>query len=438
MSESRLGLTGAVSIALGGMIGGGIFAVLGVVAGLTGPAAWLAFVAAGVVAACAGYAYVSLDRQTDDGGGAVTFLQHYVGNSTLAGLVGWALLVGYVGSMAMYAYAFGSFSQSLLGVQSVAGLPLRPVVSVAAVVGFVALNLAGARASGTTEVALVGGKVAILLALGIGGLAYAFTSSDASVSLGLSGLSGISPLVAASLSFVAFQGWQLLFYDEDVIEDPGRTVPRAIFLSIAGAVVIYVLVALVTTNLAAQAVEQHPETALAFAAKPLLGQAGVLLVEVAALFSTGSAINATLFSSARFAEGMLSDGLLPDEVGREGSDGPSRRLLLVLGGLTAAFTAAGSLDGITSFASLAFIAVFGTVCALAVRERERLLTGLVGGVGLLGTLAFFPLLCYHLVTDRPEVAWTVLVVAIVVVGAELLYFEREWLVDEARTVESAL
>lgn len=438
MSESRLGLTGAVSIALGGMIGGGIFAVLGVVAGLTGPAAWLAFVAAGLVAACAGYAYVSLDRQTDDGGGAVTFLQRYVGNSTLAGLVGWALLVGYVGSMAMYAYAFGSFSQSLLGVESLAGLPLRPVISVAAVVGFVALNLAGARASGATEVALVGGKVAILFALGIGGLAYAVTSPDAGVSLGLSGLSGISPLVAAALSFVAFQGWQLLFYDEDVIEDAGSTVPRAIFLSIAGAVIIYVLVALVTTNLAAQAVEQHPETALAFAAKPLLGQAGVLLVEVAALFSTGSAINATLFSSARFAEGMLSDGLLPDEVGRAGTDGPSTRLLLVLGGLTAAFTAAGSLDGITSFASLAFIAVFGTVCALALREREGALTGGVAGLGLLGCLAFFPLLCYHLVTDRPGVAWTVLVVAVVVVGAELLYFEREWLAEEARAVESAL
>jgi len=437
MSESRLGLTGAVSIALGGMVGGGIFAILGVVAGLTGPAAWLAFVAAGVVAACAGYAYVSLDRQTAESGGAVTFLERYVGNATLAGVVGWTLLVGYVGSMAMYAYAFGRFSESLVGVDSLGGIPIRPVVSVAAVATFVALNLAGARASGTTEVALVGGKVAILLALGLGGLGYAFTSPDASVSLGLSGLGGLAPLVAASLSFVPFQGWQLLLYDEDVIRNESTTVPRAIFLSIAGAVVVYVLVALVTTNLAAQAVEQHPETALAFAAKPLLGQTGVLPVEVAALFSTGSAINATLFSSARFAEGMLDDGLLPDEVGRAGSDGPSRRLVLALGGLTAAFTAAGSLDGITSFASLAFIAVFGVVSVLAVREREDTLTGVVVSVGLLGTATFFPLLCYHLVTDRPEVAWTVLVVA-VVVGAELLYFERETLLEEAVAVERRL
>jgi amino acid transporter len=280
--------------------------------------------------------------------------------------------------------------------------------------------------------------VAILLALGLGGLGYAFTSPDASVSLGLSGLDGLAPLVAAPLSFVAFQGWQLLLYDEEVITDESTTVPRAIFLSIAGEVVVYVLVALVTTNLAAQAVEQQPETALAFAAKPLLGQAGVLLVEVAALFSTGSVINATLFSSARFAEGMLDDGLLPDEVGRAGTDSPSRRLILLLGGLTAAFTAAGSLDGITSFASLAFIAVFGVVSVLAVREREDTLTGVGGGVGVLGTAVFFPLLCYRLVTDRLEVAWTVLVIAVVVVGTELLYFERETLVEEAVAVEQRL
>ena len=79
MTEGRFGLTEAVSIGLGGMIGGGIYAVLGVVSRITGPTTWAAFVLAGVVALCAGYSYVRLNELvTDDGGdggGAVTFVQ---------------------------------------------------------------------------------------------------------------------------------------------------------------------------------------------------------------------------------------------------------------------------------------------------------------------------------------------------------------------------
>ncbi|MFB6104470.1 MAG: hypothetical protein ABEJ57_05210 [Halobacteriaceae archaeon] len=98
---------------MGGMIGGGIFAVLGVVAQITQAATWAAFVLAGIVALCAACSFNTLNRLSDGTGGSVTYVQAFTGNATLAGMTGWMLLVGYVGSMAMYAYAFGSFAVGL-------------------------------------------------------------------------------------------------------------------------------------------------------------------------------------------------------------------------------------------------------------------------------------------------------------------------------------
>lgn len=100
-------------------------------------------------------------------------------------MVGWTLLFGYVGSMAMYAFAFGAFAVELLPALALPGIPLRPAVSVAAVAGVVALNLAGARATGSAEDVMVGLKVAILALFGLGGVAYSTWFGGAPISLGL-------------------------------------------------------------------------------------------------------------------------------------------------------------------------------------------------------------------------------------------------------------
>lgn len=321
-----LGLTEAVSIALGGMIGGGIYAVLGVVAQITRAATWAAFVLAGVVALSAAYSYVTLNSITDNRGGSVSFVQCYLGNSTLAGMVGWTLLFGYVGSMAMYAFAFAEFSLALGLPAAVAGVPIRPVVSVLVIAAFVGLNLLGTRASGSAENVLVAAKVGILVAFGFVGLLYVSRYGGGTPRFGLRRLAGTGPFVAAAISFVAFQGWQLLFYDQESIADPVDTIRTAVYLALPVAVGIYVLVAVVTVNLAPEALATNPHVALKDAAARMLSPyglsaVGAVALSLSALFSTGSAINATLFSSAYFAKGMLTDDLLPDDVGDADADG---------------------------------------------------------------------------------------------------------------------
>jgi amino acid transporter len=296
MSE-RFGPKESVSIGLCGMIGGDIYAVLGVVTTVAMYATWFGFVAAGVVAACAGYSSIKLNEIDDHNGGSVSFVEEFVGNSTLAGMVGWSLLFGYIGSMAMYAFAFAEFALGFGGVpHAVAGIPLRPVISVLAIALFVTLNVAGAQATGSAENVLVAAKVGVLVAFGVWGLVYLGPVIGQPPTLGFGQLAGVTPLVAASISFLAFQGWQLLFYDQESIDDPGETIPKAVYISIPVAVAIYVMVALVTTNLAPEAIQLHPHVALADAASELLtyfgfGGLGFVVISLSALLSTGSAIN---------------------------------------------------------------------------------------------------------------------------------------------------
>lgn len=435
MSDGELGFTEAVSIALGGMIGGGIYAVLGVVAKAAGSLAWLSFLGAGVIVLCAGYSFVRLNRLTDGKGGAVTYIEELVGNSTVAGMVGWALLVGYVGSMSLYAFAFGSYAVGMIGTQQILGLPLRPLLSVACVAGFVALVAGGAAATGKTEDLLVGVKMLILILFAAGGLYYGFLHG--SLDTGLSSVELTGPVMAAAVSFVAFQGWELLFYDQDAIMDHSTKIPLAVYVSIPVATLVYVGIAFVTTSLVPQLVRTQPETALAVAAEQFSGHVGHFLISASALFSTGSAINSTLFSSSYFANNMVGDDLLPDQIGDDKMEGVPVRTVVVLGGLAAGFAVLGSLNAISSFASVSFIVVFGAMNLLALSKRDSIASSstLVPFVGTVGSVAFLPLLLYRLYTQEPRVFGTVVALSVAVVLAELLYFERDVIKEEAREIE---
>lgn len=439
--DKQLGLFGAISIAVGGMIGGGVFSVLGVVVQVSHAASWLAFTLACVGSLFAAYSYLKLNAVGDSRGGSVTQLEEFVENKTIAGMVGWTLLFGYVGAIAMYAYAFGSFALGLVGQKAIAGLPLHPILSTVAVGIFVGFNLLGARATGTSEEVLVVTKVVILLAFIAIGVWYGWQHAKLTVGTATI-MQGTPVIMATAISFVSFQGWQLLMYDQDSIGDPLKNLPIAIYSSLVITIIIDGLIAIVVTSLVGpHIIATEPDRALAYAVQETwVGHAGFIVVSLAALFSTGSAINGTLFSSANLADGMVGDALLPDEAGNADSSGASGRSVLTIGALAAAFAAYGSLDGITSFGSIAFMLVFGAMCYLAFRERDRdHINPLPPALGVLGIGVFVPLLIGHLWLDERHVFWVVCAIAVVILALELLYFEAgDTIHEEIREFERRL
>ncbi|WP_368085861.1 APC family permease [Haladaptatus paucihalophilus] len=367
---------------------------------------------------------------SDPEGASPTYLEWFADSSTLAGMAGWTLLFGYVGSIAMYAYAFGNHAVDIAGIEHVLGLPLRAVLSLSIIGIFVALYLVGVEESGWVEVALVVVKIAVLIGFVVVG--FWFGSSNGGIHTGLDSVS-FAPIMAAAMSFVAFQGWQLLMYSQGTIKDHSDTNPTAIYLSIPTAVFIYIGVAIVTTSIVGVAlVSEHPEVALATAASEFGGYWGELVISLSALFSTASAINATLFTSAQFSDRLIENGLLPKKLDASSSDefhadeDLPKHIILVLGVLTAAFTVAGSLEGITSFASLTFIVVFGGTSYLALTQRDHEdVSAIPPAIGLVGTVLFLPTMLWHLFSAQRGVFYTVAALAAVSLIVELTYFETD-------------
>ncbi len=411
-------------MALGGMIGGGIYSAFGIVVAISGKIAWLAFAIAGFVAMCAGYSYVQLNELTSDKGGAPTYIEEVVDNSTVAGMTGWTLLFGYIGSMALYAYAFSSFFTEMLGRLHYMGISLPKVVSVLLIAAFVGLNLMGASKTGKAEDVLTFFKILVIGVFGVWGVWYSFNVQK--LTFGFSAVS-FSPIVGAAMSFVAFQGWQLLMYDQSQFENPVENIRKAIYISIPVATLLYVLVAFTTVSLLEiSVIAVAPEVSLLYAALPYMGRVGAFVIGISALFSTASAVNATLFSGAQFSQTLIDEGMLPERFSPDGDQEVPSKIVIVLGALSAAFAVYGSLSSITSFASLAFIAVFGGMSYLAFRERDDI-DGLVTPlpvVGMVGTAAFFPLLLYNLYLNSPGTFYLVILISVFVIGSELLYFER--------------
>lgn len=280
-------------------------------------------------------------------------------NKNYAGVVGWILIVGYIGSAAMYAYAFGSFAAGILGFQ--ASALIRPLISVAVIGLFIAINFLGTSSSGISEDVLVYVKVMILILLRPWSLGI-FSQPDFNVFAGGLFNKGFSSMfVGAAVIFVSFQGFQLLTYECSEIRGGISTLRKAVYYSIVAATLIYILVSFVTTNLlTADQIVVHKETALAFAAQKIftlhvMNGISYILISVATLFSTASAINATLFGNARLSHKIATEKELPQVFSFRNSNGVPTKSLLIIGFLMAAFTAVGGLEQISTFASVAFI-----------------------------------------------------------------------------------
>ncbi len=369
-TSGKLSGRAAWAMSVGGMVGGGIFSTLGVVVGIAGPWAWLSFVMAGVVAMASGYSYVRLAAAYGEGGGSFTFLRE-IHAEGFAGSLSWVLIVGYVLTNAVYASTFGEYLGHVTG----GGAVVPHVAAVAIMALFVGLNLRGAGEAGGVEVVLVWVKLAVLVGLaGVGLWHWDVPALGRGVPDGGIG----AALFGAASVFIAYEGFQLLTYDYDEIRDPDRTLPRVVLSSILVVIGVYVVVALgVVMLVGADQVVAQQEVALAVAGQVAFGTAGLVAVTIAAAFSTGSAINSTLFATARLAREVARDGELPEAVGHQNGAGVPDRAVLALGGMAALLAAVGTLATLVEAASLAFLFTFGVVCALAWLKRAgaRAITG---------------------------------------------------------------
>ena len=165
---NQIGMAAAVSIGIGGMVGAGIFSILGVVAQAAGNAMWLAFAIGGVVALLSTYSYAKLGAVFPSAGGAVHFLVKSFGDGVLAGGLNLFMWAGYIISLALYATAFGSYAATF--VTTTPSPLLLKSLAVGSVVLLTVVNAFGAKLMGRSETFIVAIKVAILVLFAAVGL----------------------------------------------------------------------------------------------------------------------------------------------------------------------------------------------------------------------------------------------------------------------------
>jgi len=319
-----LGLFDVTMIGVGAMIGAGVFVLTGSAAGVAGPALILAFLLNGIVTTMTAFSYAELGSSFFEAGGSYVWVKRGLG-MTWGFLSGWLSWFATSLACALYGLGFGRFATELI---LIAGLPtlglsvhqMTLLLMSAVILVFTYINYRGASETGTVGNVVTIAKVVILLTFAAFGLlAMSRTTAwHARFTEGLlpNGLGGI--FLAMGLTFVAFEGYEIIAQSGEEVVNPSRNIPRAIFIAIAVVVVIYVLVAFVAIGAVQppeglrsyQYLGQQKELAIIEAARQFMPYGAVLLL-ISGLASTMSALNATIYSSSRVSFAMGRDRNLP-------------------------------------------------------------------------------------------------------------------------------
>ncbi len=385
-----MGLYAATSIGVGGMIGAGIFSIFGTAVKISGSAVYISFIIAGVVALLNAYSYAKLGVRYQSAGGPVEFILKGFGDGVLSGGLNLLLWISYVFGLALYSRGFSSYAVTFLPPGS--AQIWEKIFATAIILVFTAINFIGAKAVGKSELFIVSIKFGILVIFAAAGIAYMDTGN-----LSVSTWPDYkSILFGAGIVFLAYQGFGLITNAVEDINDPETTLPRAIYLSIALVILIYISVSLaVIGNLSIFEIEKSKDYALAAAAKPFLGTIGFKIMALAALISTSSAINASLYGGANVSYLLAKDGRLPfffeRKIWKRGTEG-----LFVTSGLVILLANFLPLEGIGMLASTSLLIIYVFVNTSHLRLLKE--TGAKSWIiqaSLLSSLIFLGLLIFY-------------------------------------------
>jgi amino acid transporter len=412
----------AAFIGVGAMVGAGIFSLLGAAGTVAGAAVWLSFLIAGAVAGLQGYSFAKFGARYPSAGGLLEYIARGFGDGHIAGIVAWLLLAANAIVTGMVAVSFGSYASGAIASGDTTWIKIFAVLLV---IVMTALNVVGSQAVARVQ------TVVVYVVIGILSLFAVVTIANMSPHLlAPSGYPSLKDIVSSvALTFFAFLGFGVITFTAKDLPNPSRQLPRAMYLALGMATIIYVAVALgVFGTLTVEKVIASGGTAIAVAAEPTLGRAGFWLMTVTALFATAGATNAGLYPAPGLCEHMASIGQFPPLLAKRA--GGRVAAGLVVTAVTAIVLAAGfNLDSIASIGSAIALLVFTLVTAAHLRVRHD--TGasvLVLLVAITGTVVVLLTFVFTTLVNEPATAVTLGVILVLSVAVDV-----GWKVQRARS-----
>jgi amino acid transporter/nucleotide-binding universal stress UspA family protein len=388
----NLGLFDATMIGVGAMIGAGIFVLTGIAAGESGPASILAFGLNGAVTLLTAFAYAELAAAFPEAGGGYAFVRRAFPGA-VGFTAGWMLWFAYTVACSLYALGFAGYFWEFF-IKYTPGMPevvfgligehgAGLVVTFVIGTMFVRLNARGTAVTGLAENVMTVAKLIILgvfIAYGLRalGVAPAGQIAESFNPFFPRGMAGV--FVSMGLTFIAFEGYDLIATVAEEIKEPEKTIPRATFISLAVTVTMYLLILFVA--LAAvqppggqtswQFLGEYGETAIVRAAESFMPAFGVAVIVFGGLLSTMSALNATIMASSRVAFSMGRDRWLPPAIA---SIHPERRTphvaIYATGVILLVMALTLPIEAVGSAASLIFLLTFAMVNLSVIVLRRK-------------------------------------------------------------------
>ncbi|MFH1945547.1 MAG: amino acid permease [Acidobacteriota bacterium] len=392
-----MGLMHVTMIGVGAMIGAGIFVLTGLAAGIAGPALLLVFLFNGLVTGLTAMAYAELGSCFPEAGGGYLWVKEALPQPS-GFLSGWISWFAHAVACSLYAIAFGTFALDLM---NMAGLDLAhwlpgiggyhshevaaKLLAVMIVLLFVYINYRGAKETGQAETFVTIIKIVVIALFIVFGLAAIFSGKTPEPwqnqfgGFFQKGPMGI--IIAMGLTFIAFEGYEIIAQCGEEVKNPKRNIPRSIFLSLIIVVPIYLLVAFVALGAVTPEggmpswmyLGQKGEMAMIEAAEHfMMGKLGRIIFLVGGLFSTMSALNATIYSSSRVSFAMGRDYNLPSLFAKIHPKKRTPHLALLFSGALIIFMAAlFPIEDIASATDAMFLLLFIFVNLAVINLRKN-------------------------------------------------------------------
>ncbi|MFH2008782.1 MAG: amino acid permease [bacterium] len=336
------GLLASTTLGVGALMGAGLYVLVGIAARESGPSLWLAYGICGLLTVLSVQMFADFARRMPISGGGYVYAYRQLG-SFWGFMVGWHLAVGSIFACALYAYGFASYGASFFPRGTLSPWMLKAAAA-ALVVVLVALSFRGGRGGDGLQRLLTWGNLLVLVVLVLVALPLAqgsrFTPAFPN------GIGGVG--AAISLIYISFFGYQLIANSAEEVHDAPRTVPRAMLLSMAIALLFYMLVSVVAIAAVDWRDLARSDAPLVLVASRSIGVWGGVLIGVGAVLASAAALNSTLVGQGRQIYAMGRDRLLPWQLGtvRETSQVPV--VALAVGGASTVL--------VVLLADLAFIA----------------------------------------------------------------------------------
>src|ERR671917_2795425 len=384
-----MSLIDIIMVGIAGMIGGAIFVLTGPAIGLAGSAVILAFIINATITLFTAMAYAELGSAMPEAGGGYLWIREGLPRPN-AFISGWMAWFAHIIAGSLYAVGFGAFLYQLLG-PNVAGIlsdqplfgviPFDKLIAIASIAAFTYINIKGASETGRTGTIVTIVQLGTIICLIVAGSWTMYNNPSPTTNFADFMPTGIAGLVAAmGLTFIAFEGYEIIVQTGEEVKNPKKNIPRAIFISLTLVVLLYCLVAFVSiTAISPQStggipvwnfISQNGDLGISKAAELFLPY-GSFIILAGGIVSSLAALNATTYSSARVAFAMGRHYNLPYQLSNIHHKFKTPYLATIISGIIMAVMACVlPLDQIALAAGVIFLLLFTQVNIAVITVRR--------------------------------------------------------------------